>query len=84
MVQRGRRDGRESGRKRERIKASSVKDEEGESREGPSKFRTENPKLDKTSVTGGRSMWLGRGEETGRASGMGEEKWGYRQWPKDK
>ena len=61
---------------------SSVEDEEGESREGPSKFRTENPKLDKTSVTGDRST--GSGEETGRASGMGEEKWGYRQWPKDR
>ena len=36
------------GGKGERISASSVTDEEGESREGPSKFRTENPKLDKT------------------------------------
>ena len=69
---RGRTDDRESKRKGERIGSSSVENLEGESREGTSIFTTKNPKLlDKTTVTGGRSTWLGSGEETRRASGWG-------------
>ena len=32
---------------------------------------------------GGRSMWSGSGEGTGRASGMGETIWNFGQCPRD-
>ena len=75
--------GEKSRGKGQELSLGSFKDNEGESREDPSKL-TRYPDYYTETWTGGRSTWSGGGKETRRVSDKGYENWDLRQWPMDR